>query len=62
MRHIPQHRPARAVVCRVVASWCREVVSGGIEGLPVYGEGASRHCIPVHGLGQRVGRQSQRLA
>jgi hypothetical protein len=62
MRHIPQHRLARAVVCRVVASWCREVVSGDIEGLPVYGGCASRHCIPGHGLGQRVGRQSQRLA
>ena len=62
MRHIPQHRPGRAVVCRVAASWRREVAPGAIVGLPAGGGVAHRHRIPGHKLSQRVGRQSQRLA
>jgi hypothetical protein len=62
MRHIPQHRSGREVVCRVATSWRRELAPGAIVGLPAGGGIAHRHRIPGHKLSQRARRQRQRLA
>jgi hypothetical protein len=55
MRHIPQHRAVREVVCRVAASWRREVAPVAIVGLPAGGGVAHRHRIPGQKLSQRAG-------
>jgi hypothetical protein len=62
MRSTPQRRPARGVVCRVAASWCRVAASGDVAGLPE-GWGHARHRRrPVRWQGQRAGRQRPRPA
>jgi hypothetical protein len=62
MRHIPQYRPARREVCREAASWRCEGVPRAIVGLPAGRGCARRRRILGHRLGQRAGRERQRLA
>ena len=47
MRHIPRQRPVRRVVCRVAASWRREVAPGAIVGLPAGSGVAHNHRMPA---------------